>query len=265
MIYFLSGIIMDIAFAAEGQKQKRATAVVKRLVEKWEALPASCLEGDLGANFLIPMLEALGYGSDRRKIEPSINKTPGPTLKPDYVFYSDSAQTQPVLAVEIKKRCPILGKTVGEENFIEACQKSSLYKNAIGHEVVGENGICQYLDIDRVKPEGLAPYGLILNGDFFQLWRRVDGLVTPITPIQRITAKNLPRLVADLGRRIESPMPALVTALWNMKGGTGKTTNTINIAATLAKHGKRVLLIDLDPQGDLTHSIGFSQDSMPNY
>jgi chromosome partitioning protein len=265
MIYFLSGIIMDIAFASDTHKQTRSTAAVKRLVGVWESLSDSLSEADLGANFVQPMLETLGYGRDRRKLTPSTNIVPGPTLKPDYVFYRDIEQTQPVLVIEIKKRCPILAGVVGEDKFFEACQKSSLYRCAIGYDDTGENGIRQYLDIDRVKPEGLAPYGLVLNGDFFQLWRRVDGLVTPITPVQRITAKNLPRLVADLGRRIELPMPALVTALWNRKGGTGKTTNTINIAATLAKLGKRILLIDLDPQADLTNGIGFSSDAMPNY
>lgn len=47
-----------------------------------------------------------------------------------------------------------------------------------------------------------------------------------------------------------------IIALVNQKGGVGKTTSTINIGAALAKAGKRVLLVDLDPQGNLTVSLG---------
>jgi chromosome partitioning protein len=45
-------------------------------------------------------------------------------------------------------------------------------------------------------------------------------------------------------------------AVANQKGGTGKTTSTLNIAAALAEQGKRILLVDLDPQGSLTIAMG---------
>jgi cellulose biosynthesis protein BcsQ len=47
-----------------------------------------------------------------------------------------------------------------------------------------------------------------------------------------------------------------VIAIINHKGGVGKTTSTINIGAGLVKLGKRVLLIDLDPQANLSQSLG---------
>jgi chromosome partitioning protein len=49
---------------------------------------------------------------------------------------------------------------------------------------------------------------------------------------------------------------ARVIALVNQKGGVGKTTSTINVGAALHRAGKRVLMVDLDPQGNLTVSVG---------
>ncbi len=53
---------------------------------------------------------------------------------------------------------------------------------------------------------------------------------------------------------------ATVIAVANQKGGVGKTTTTANLGAALAMRGRRVLLVDLDPQGNLTSSFGLEKN-----
>jgi len=74
------------------------------------------------------------------------------------------------------------------------------------------------------------------------------------------TGRPLPQFKAP--RSLASHGPARIISMCNQKGGVGKTTSTISLGAALAEYGRKVLLVDFDPQGALSVGLGSNPNSL---
>ena len=97
-----------------------------------------------------------------------------------------------------------------------------------------------------------------------------EASVDPPAPEASVDSEPTPGLTGRVPRQTPEPPPrathgpAKVVAMCNQKGGVGKTTSTINLGAALAEYGRRVLLVDLDPQGALSAGLGVPHYELDN-
>lgn len=207
------------------------------LREKLERIsPTERVERVIVQHFAVPLLHALGFHDleIRYEFETGCGQVDLAARKnedPEDTFFN--SQRNPYLLLEAKSRVVNL-------------KEGSYYRDAV----------CQiesYLLGENCKS---AKWGIITNANNIQIWRKHGKVVHPATANFSINPDNIESIVRNLRDKIENYERALTVCVYNNKGGVGKTTTVINLAAALKTKGKKVLVVDFDSQGDLTRSLG---------
>lgn len=101
-----------------------------------------------------------------------------------------------------------------------------------------------------------------LQGAGWQTDESAEALFEAAEPVAVLPDPADERPVIPEPEPLTSHGPARVIAMVNQKGGVGKTTSTVSLGAALAGYGRRVLLVDFDPQGALSVSLGINPNEL---
>lgn len=165
-----------------------------------------------------------------------------------------------------------LRKNTTNDSFLHSPQNPFLIIEVKGRDVNLTNGEYQktFNQIQRyLSPRAgnckTAKWAIITNADYIQLFRKHGQVVYPVTQLIQLTSENIDEKIEQLKQIIDNPKKALTVTIYNNKGGVGKTTTVVNLAAYLGIYYK-VLVIDFDAnQKDLTQILNIESGNTNLY
>ncbi len=215
-------------------------------------------EANTEQKIILPLLKQWGYQSSEYQAKPRIGNG-----YPDFLVTLPMAGDRPLNYLIIEVKTPAQSRLTGGQQlryYMEAAQAVfGLLTNGREYHLLYQNPL-------REPLRQVTCASGILDKQTIQKLTKIlhrsaaSALVTALTQQKLKVYHYFEKALAksfSISSTASKELPMIIT-VFNHKGGVGKTTLTLNLGAAFATMGKRVLLIDIDPQSNLTIGVGIN-------